>query len=127
MSDTYSVIYSPEAKANLSEIYSYIAFDLKAPDAAEGQVNRIRKEIRSLDFMPARYATVDWEPWKSMGMHRVPVDNFVIYYAVDDSNRTVTVIRIFYGGRNVKNWRWTISGWSCRGGISALSLRRDEG
>lgn len=62
MSDTYSVIYSPEAKDDLREIYSYIAFDLKAPDTAEGQVNRIRKEIRSLDFMPARYAIVDWEP-----------------------------------------------------------------
>lgn len=102
MSDTYSVIYSPEAKDDLREIYSYIAFDLKAPDTAEGQVNRIRKEIRSLDFMPARYAIVDWEPWRSMEMHRVPVDNFVVYYAIDTQNRTVTVIRIFYGGRDVE-------------------------
>ena len=102
MSDTYSVIYSPEAKDNLKEIYSYIAFELEAPDTAEGQVNRIRKEIRSLDFMPARYAIVDWEPWRSMEMHRVPVDNFVVYYAVDDQSRTVTVIRIFYGGRDAE-------------------------
>ena len=103
MSDTYSVIYSPEAKDDLREIYSYIAFELEAPDTAEGQVNRIRKEIRSLDFMPSRYAIVDWEPWRSMGMHRVPVDNFVVYYAVNDGSRTVTVIRIFYGGRDVEN------------------------
>jgi len=101
MSD-YSIIYSPEAKDDLREIYSYIAFDLKAPENAEGQVNRIRKEIRSLDFMPSRYGIVDWEPWKSMNMHKVPVDNFVVYYAVNDDLRTVTVIRIFYGGRNVE-------------------------
>ena len=36
-------------------------------------------------------------------MHRVPVDNFVVYYAVNDGSRTVTVIRIFYGGRDVEN------------------------
>ena len=102
MSDTYSVIYSPEAKDDLREIYSYIAFELEAPDTAEGQVNRIRKEIRSLDFMPARYAIVDWEPWRSMEMHRVPVDNFVVYYAIDDKSRTVTVIRFFYGGRDAE-------------------------
>ena len=102
MSDTYSVIYSPEAKDDLREIYSYIAFELEAPDTAEGQVNRIRKEIRSLDFMPARYAIVDWEPWRSMEMHRVPVDNFVVYYVIDDKSRTVTVIRIFYGGRDAE-------------------------
>lgn len=102
MSGTYFVIYSPEAKDDLREIYSYIAYDLQAPETAKGQVNRIRKEIRSLDFMPSRYTVVDWEPWKSMGMHRVPVDNFVVYYTVNDGSRTVTVIRIFYGGRDVE-------------------------
>ena len=91
MSDTYSVIYSPEAKDDLREIYSYIAFELEAPDTAEKQVNRIRKEIRSLDFMPARYAIVDWEPWRSMEMHRVPVDNFVVYYAIDDKSEPLPV------------------------------------
>ncbi|MCM1046206.1 MAG: type II toxin-antitoxin system RelE/ParE family toxin [Candidatus Gastranaerophilales bacterium] len=103
MSDIYSVIYSSEAVDDLREIYLYIAFTLKVPDTAEKQVNRIRKEIRSLDFMPSRYSIVDWEPWKSMKMHKVPVDNFVVYYTVNDSDSTVAVIRIFYGGRDVKN------------------------
>ena len=103
MSDTYSIIYSSEAKDDLREIYSYIAYDLQAPETAEGQVNRIRKEIRSLDFMPSRYAVVDWEPWKSMGMHRVPVDNFIVYYVVINGSRTITVIRIFYGGRDIED------------------------
>lgn len=102
MSDDYSVIYAPQARDDLRKIYSYIAFDLQAPENAEGQINRIRKEVHSLDFMPSRYGIVDWEPWKSMNMHKVPVDNFVVYYTVDDSLRTVTVIRIFYGGRNVE-------------------------
>ncbi|MCM1494565.1 MAG: type II toxin-antitoxin system RelE/ParE family toxin [Bacteroides sp.] len=103
MSDTYSVIYSPEAVDDLREIYLYIAFTLKVPDTAEKQVNRIRKEIRSLNLMPSRYSIVDWKPWKNMKMHKVPVDNFVVYYTVNDSDSTVTVIRIFYGGRDVKN------------------------
>ena len=103
MNETYSVIYSSKAKDDLIEIYSYIAFDLQVPDIAEGQVNRIRKTIRSLDFMPSRYITVQWEPWKSMRMHQVPVDNFVVYYVVNDDSRTVTVIRIFYGGRDIED------------------------
>lgn len=103
MSDSYSVVYSPEAMDDLREIYSYIAFTLLVPETAENQVNRIRKEVRSLDFMSFRYSLVDWEPWKSMGMHKVPVDNFVVYYTVNDDSHTVTVIRIFYGGRDVAN------------------------
>lgn len=103
MSDSYKVIYSPEALDDIRNIYSYIAFDLKVPDTAQGQVDRIRKEIRSLDFMPLRYAIVDWEPWRSMEMHKVLVDNFVIYYTVSTKSLTVTVIRIFYGGQDAEN------------------------
>lgn len=101
MNDSYSVIYSPKAMDDLREIYSHIAFTLLVPDTAKGQVNRIRKEIRSLDFMPLRHPVVDWEPWKSMGMHKLPVDNFVIFYTVDEIAMTVTVIRIVYGGRDI--------------------------
>lgn len=104
MSDAgYKVIYSPEALDDIRKIYSYIAFELQVPHTALKQVNRIRKEIRSLDFMPMRYMLVDWEPWKSMQMHKVPIDNYVAYYTVDTNTQTVTVIRIFYSGRDVEN------------------------
>jgi toxin ParE1/3/4 len=103
MSDSYSVIYSPEAIDDLREIYAYIAFDLLVPETAKNQANRIRERIHSLNFMPSRHSHVDWEPWKSMGIRKVPVDNFVVYYSVNDNSYTVTVIRIFYGGRNAEN------------------------
>lgn len=103
MSDSYNVVYSPQALNDLKDIYAYIAQELFVPDTARNQVNRIRKEIRSLDFMPSRYALVDWEPWKSMGMHKVPVDNFVVFYTVDSDSMTVSVIRIVYGGRDIES------------------------
>jgi len=103
MSDSYSVVYSPEALNDLKDIYAYIARELLAPDTARNQLNRIRKEIRSLDLMPSRYALVDWEPWKSMGMHKVPVDNFVVFYTVDNDSMTVVIIRIVYGGRDIES------------------------
>ena len=58
--------------------------------------------LRSLDFMPARYTLVEWEPWHSMKMHQLPVENFIVYYLVDDKERTVTVARIFYSGRDIE-------------------------
>lgn len=103
MSEDYKIIYSPKALDDIREIYSYIAFNFQAPDTAKKQVNRIRKEIRSLTFMPMRYACVDWEPWKSMEMHKVPVDNYIVYYIVNTDFLTVTIVRIFYGGQDVEN------------------------
>ena len=106
MIDSYKVGYSVDALDDLREIYSYIANELLVPETASAQLSRIRKEVRSLDFMPARYALVDWEPWHSMKMYQLPVDNFIVYYLVDDEKRTVTVVRIFYGGRDIDNMNW---------------------
>lgn len=103
MSDWYTVVYSPEALNDVKDIYIYISDELKVPDTAGKQVNRIRKKICALDFMPSRYEIVDWEPWKSMKMHRMPVDHFVVFYLVDADMMAVTIIRIVYGGRNLRN------------------------
>ena len=97
MTDSYKVGYSIEAMDDLREIYSYIANKLLVPETAVAQLERIRKKVRSLNFMPARYALVEWEPWSSIKTHQLPVDNFVVYYIVDYEERIVTVVRICYG------------------------------
>lgn len=102
MTENYTVSYSGDALNDLREIYTYIANELLVPETADAQVGRIRKEVRSLDFMSARYALVEWEPWHSMGMYQFPVNNFIVYYLVDDEAGTVTVVRIFYGGRDIE-------------------------
>ena len=103
MTDQYAVSYAPKALDDLRDIYSYIAFSLKAAETAKKQVDRIRKEIRALDAMPLRFAAVDWEPWKSMGMRHFPVNNFVVFYIVDEAAKAVKVIRIVYGGRDMES------------------------
>lgn len=103
MSAWYNIRYSPAAKEDIKNIYSYIALNLQVPDIAKNQVDRIRKEIRSLDFMPTRHSIVDWEPWQSMKMHKLPIDNFVVYYTVNSDTITVTIIRIVYAGMDIRS------------------------
>jgi len=59
--------------------------------------------ISSLDTFPARYSLVEWEPWSSMKIYKVPVDNYMIFYRVDEELSTVSIIRIFYSGRNIED------------------------
>ena len=94
MTDNYNVGYSVDALGDLREIYSYIANELLVPETAVAQLGRIRKEVRSLDFMPARYTLVEWEPWHSMKMHQLPLDNYIVFDLVDDERMEVTVTRI---------------------------------
>jgi len=37
-----------------------------------------------------------------MKMHQLPVDNFIVYYLVDDEEMTVTVARVIYGCRDIE-------------------------
>ena len=101
--ETYCVVYSPAAKEDIHSIYTYIAYELLAEQTAKNQINRIRETIHGLDILPERYEVVDWEPWISMGMRKVPVDNYVVYYMVDKGSRIVTIVRIFYSGRDVQS------------------------
>ena len=93
MSDAYRVAYAPEALDDLKAIYTYLAQVLQA----------LRSQIRALDQLPARYPLVDWAPWNRMGMQKMPVGNFVVFYTVDRESAAVTVIRIVYGGRDLES------------------------
>lgn len=102
MSAQYRIQYSPAALDDLKDIYAHIATELRSPETASKQIHRINEEIGFLDFMLCRYEQVDWEPWKSMGMRKVPVNHFVVFYTVDQKLMMVTVIRIVYGGRDLR-------------------------
>lgn len=99
----YRVEYSQEALVDIKSIYTYISQILHAPLTARRQVNRIRKEIRDLEAFPTRYVLVEWEPWASMKMHRLPIDNYIVFYFVDEQAMAVKIVRIVYGERNLED------------------------
>lgn len=102
MKDRYAISYTPEAYHDLGDIYSYIAFTLQEKRTASGLIKRIRKEAASLAIFPERYSSVEWEPWASMSVRKMPVERYIIYYCVDTTQKLVTILRIFYGGRDVE-------------------------
>ncbi len=98
----FRVIYSPEALEDLRRIYRYIADELLAEQAAIHQTEHIQDEIDSLSHYPDRHQLVLWEPWHSIGLRQIPVDHYIVYYLADAQAETVSVVRILYGGRDVK-------------------------
>ena len=97
----WAVEYSARARQDLRDIYEYIAYELLDRDTASRQIGRIMKEIRSLEKMPLRYRLYDEEPWHSQGLRFFPVNHYLVFYLTGEADRTVTVIRIMYGGRDI--------------------------
>ena len=70
------------------------------PETAARQAERIMKAARSLEQIPMRYRLYEREPWHSQGLRVLPVDNYLVFYLPDETNATVSIIRIMYGGRD---------------------------
>ncbi|MCF0123023.1 MAG: type II toxin-antitoxin system RelE/ParE family toxin [Ruminiclostridium sp.] len=100
---TYEVIISRRAEEDLRGIYEYIAFELRSPQNAAGQLDRLEENILSLDTMPNRYRAYQREPWHSRGLRVLPVDNFLVLYIPDEDSSIVTIVRVMYSGRDIEN------------------------
>lgn len=98
----YTVNLSPEAVKDIDGIFHYIAIALGEKEIAVNMINLIEKKILSLDEMPGRHKVFDNEPWKSRGVHIMPVKNYLVFYVVDESNNSVNVFRVIYGSRDIE-------------------------
>ena len=97
----YAVDIDVHAQRDIKEIYDYIFHDLENPIAAIRIADLIAEEIENLSEMPKRYHVWPYEPWGSRGIRSAIVENYHIMYQVDEANATVTVLRVFYGRRNI--------------------------
>ncbi len=99
---TYRVTISVQAEADLRGIYEYIAFKLRSTINAAGQLERLEKAINGLDMMSERYALCGVGRWAERGFRKMPVDNYLVFYIPDNEARTIHVLRVMYGGMDVK-------------------------
>ncbi len=96
----YKIMLTDNALTQLRESVSYISKVLFEPKIARDWSERIKKEILSLDHMPFRYPLVEEEPWRSKGIHKMTVENFIVYYWVNDETSIVWVLAVIYGRKD---------------------------
>lgn len=99
---SWRIFYTKKAKQDLRDIYEYIAYELLVPETASEQTRRIMKEIKTLDEITRRYPLYEEEPWYSEGIRLFPVGNYLVFYQPIESQNTVSIVRIMYGGRDIK-------------------------
>ena len=98
--DEYKVKITPQASAQMLEIFSYISDTLKEQVIAERLLQDLQKSILSLNTMPKRVALVEEEPWRSYGIHKMPVKNFLVYFWINEEMKEVHITAVIYGKRD---------------------------
>lgn len=97
----FEVKITEQAEEDLRGIFEYIAYEIKSPESAAGQLDRLEERILALETMPDRYRVYAKEPWYSRGLRVMPVDNYLVFYITDREAQTVNIIRVMYGGRDI--------------------------
>ena len=100
MDKEYEVKVTRQALEQTREIIHYISYDLMAPLAAENLLNDLKTAIIKLGVLPKRYSLIDEEPWRSEGVRKIVVKNFLVYYWVDDERNKVQVTAVIYSKRD---------------------------
>ena len=96
----YEVKMTPHAVVQIQETIAYISKVLLVPETARAWIERLEKEISSLNMMPERFPLLDREPWRSIGDRQMAVKNFIVYYFVDEKAKTVWVTSVVYARRD---------------------------
>ena len=98
--DKYSIIITPNAIIQINEIAIYIFQTLSNPKAASDFLNSVEEKVSKLNLLPNAYPIVDKKPWNKLGVRKILLKSFVIYYIVKNSAKQVLVIAVINGRRN---------------------------
>lgn len=100
MKNEYDVRITPQAQEQLEELFYYIAYNLQSPSAAKTMLDTLQNAIASLKALPNRVTLTDEEPWRSLGVHKMVVKSYLVYFLVDEAKSQVQVTAIIFSKRD---------------------------
>ncbi len=95
----YSLKFNQKAYEDINQIFSYIAESLCNGVAAYNLIEKIEKSIMRLRDFPYSCSYVSDDFLKNKGYRKLVVDNYLVFYLVDETEKSVIVMRILYGAQ----------------------------
>lgn len=94
----HKIVYLPLAESDLMETLNYIAHKLNAPQAANDLLDAFDEVVRSIAQFPYAYELYRTDRPMLDEIRKVPVKNYVLYYAVYQDR--VEIRRFIHGRRD---------------------------
>lgn len=100
----YTIIHMPQFRKELDSVEYYLSHILYSPLAADHLLNKITNLISKLDLFPERYSRVFIpNKFQNRNLRKIPIDNYIIIYEVDNYSHEVFILHIFHGSQNYFN------------------------
>ena len=101
MTSNYQYHFTKKAEADLGEILSYISIELSNPEAAASFLKDLQAVLASICSVPKIGRIVENEFLPDKEIRKSLVGNYVLYYLPDTEEKSIYVLRILYGRRNL--------------------------
>ena len=98
----YKLKFTPKADEDLEQIYKYISEKFFAENTALNLMEKIESSIIRLKSFPYSGSFVSDIALKDRGYHKLIVDNYIVFYLIDEIEKQIVIMRVLYGAQNYK-------------------------
>ena len=92
----YEVKQTIPAEHDLYGIVNYIVYKLKNTKAAASLLDEYKSKLTSLKANPRLYGLSQSDRLARMGYRRFVFGNYIAFYTIDELNKTIFIVRVFY-------------------------------
>jgi len=100
----FKIYFTAPALNDMDGIVHYIAFVLKNPKAGDDLFKTFIEKLDTLRKSPRIYPLSRIKKLAGKGYRRFVIGNYIALYKVDEENRSVYIMRVFYQKQDYKNY-----------------------
>ena len=100
MKNNFILKIYPKASEDIKNIIDYIAVNLCNKTAALKQLDDFEREIKNLCIFPESCPLINNEYINNKNIRKLIVNNYIVFYEIDNINKEIHIIRVLYGMPN---------------------------
>ena len=97
----YKTVISDAFEADLDSALTYIETELFNAGAAANLLDRAEETVACIAENPLMYPLYHDEDIAARGYHYAIVGNYLIFYKINETAKSVFIARFLYGGQNI--------------------------
>lgn len=96
----YTIKITKEARDDLKKIKEYLIYNLQELETVKNVIKKIKESIKSLSDYPKRFPIINDAYFSIRNLRKYNVNNYIIFYFVEERKMIVHIIRIIYAKTN---------------------------
>lgn len=97
---SYTINLTAPALLDIQKALTYITLNLQNKTAADNLYITINSKINNLPNFPNKYPLVNDPKLLYQQIRYIPVDNYLIFYSVNESEQQIQILRFLYAKSN---------------------------